>query len=137
MLHYITRHPYHYHAHRFLWAIMFNNVAFRAATDGRAFQLTPLSLISVVRSSTSGLLVFLRHWQHSTPSSQPLSLRCATAGTTALLPILFVSTSQRTCLCGDCGIRTARTQSGTDLQSAAFDHSAKPPVMYYCISFLL
>ena len=28
---------------------------------------------------------------------------------------------------GGCGIRTARTQSGTDLQSAAFDRSAKPP----------
>ena len=28
---------------------------------------------------------------------------------------------------GGCGIRTTRTQSGTDLQSAAFDRSAKPP----------
>lgn len=34
---------------------------------------------------------------------------------------------------GGCGIRTTRTQSGTDLQSAAFDRSAKPP-NYVCLS---
>ena len=58
---------------------MFNNVAYQAATDGRAFQLIPLILVSVVRSSTSGLLVAsdtdntpLRHRNHCRSGVQRL-----------------------------------------------------------------
>ena len=72
--------PYHYHAQRIFCAIMFNNVAYQAATDGRAFQLIPLILVSIVRSSTSGLLVASDTDVNIKRSSQPLSLTFAAAG---------------------------------------------------------
>ena len=37
----------------------------------------------------------LRHYQRTTPSSQPMSLRCATAGTTAPLIVLFVTNKSK------------------------------------------
>ena len=82
---------YRYHAHRISWAIMFNNVVYQATTDGRAFQLIPFSLISVVRSSTSGLLVAsdtdntpLHHGNHCRSGVQQLE-------STALLSVLVVT----------------------------------------------
>ena len=72
--------PYHYHAQRIFCAIMLNNVAYQAATDGRAFQLTPLSLVSLVRSSTARLLVACATGINTTQSSQPASLLCVAAG---------------------------------------------------------
>ena len=70
---------------------MFNNVVYQATTDGRAFQLIPLSLISVVRSSTSGLLVAsdtdstpLHHGNHCRSGVQRLE-------STTLLSVLVVT----------------------------------------------
>ena len=75
-----SRLPYRYHAQRIFCAIMFNNVAYQAATDGRAFQLIPLILVSVVRSSTAGLLVTSATGTNTVPSSQPTSLWVVSAG---------------------------------------------------------
>ncbi len=105
-----SRHPYRYHAQRISCAIMFNNVAYQAATDGRAFQLIPLILVSVVRSSTAGLLVTSATGTNSVPSSRPVSLQVVSAGihrprcqswfVTNMSKNVFLSR------CGRCGSRT-------------------------------
>ena len=109
LLYQLSYTTYHYHAQRISCAIMFNNVAYQAATDGRAFQLIPLILVSVVRSSTSGLLVAsdtdntpLRHRNHCRSGVQrleppPCCQSCLCNMSKNVSPFI---------ICGRCRIRT-------------------------------
>ena len=78
---------------------MFNNVTYQAATDGRAFKLIPLILISLVRSSTARLLVHLRHWhQHRPIIATNVAPGCIGWNTPTSVPVLVCPTCQRTYL---------------------------------------
>ena len=106
--------PYHYHAQRISYAIMFNNVAYQAATDGRAFQLIPLILVSVVRSSTAGLLVTSATGTNSVPSSQPTSLQVVSAGIhRPRCQSWFVTNMSKNVFLSRCGKERIRTSNLT------------------------
>ena len=129
--------PYHYHAQRIFCAIMFNNVAYQAATDGRAFQLIPLTLFSLVRSSTTRLLVACVTGTNSLLSSQPSSLQVVAAGIhRPRCQSYFVPISQRTFLLSS--LRKVRDSNSryvaVCLVSGEVPSSTRPTfLMFFCL----
>ena len=127
---------------------MFNNVTYQAATDGRAFQLIPLILISLVRSSTARLLVHLRHWhQHRPIIATNVAPGCIGWNTPTSVPVLVCPTCQRTISFHI--VEVAGFEPAVFLWSAnhhilliairhleSLRHSATPPIMSILISSL-
>ena len=115
---------------------MFNNVAYQAATDGRAFQLIPITLVSLVRSSTTRLLVACVTGTNSVLSSQPSSLQVVAAGIhRPRCQSYFVPISQRTCLLSLRKVRDSNSRYVAVCLVSGEVPSSTRPTFQTCMSY--
>lgn len=106
-------------------------MAYQAATDGRAFQLIPLTLVSLVRSSTTRLLVACVTGTNSVLSSQPSSLQVVAAGIhRPRCQSYFVPISQRTFLLSLRKVRDSNSRHVTVCLVSSEVLSATQPTLH-------